>query len=90
MHAVITGQHGTWSFEDAQAAAQQSGTILESQLDQISTTAEGEALTSSQSEDAIQDLTASEVSAILFPNKPTRVLPARVSKQANVAPALKT
>jgi hypothetical protein len=86
---VITGQHGSWSFDDAQAAAQESSTILESQQDQTSPTNEGNAQDSSQSEDAIVALTATEVSAILFPKKPTRVLPARVSKQANVNPLLK-
>jgi hypothetical protein len=86
---VITGQHGSWSFEDAQDAAQQSSTILESQQDQLSTTNDGDALASSQSDDSIEALTPSEVSAILFPNKPKRVLPARVSKQANVKPAIK-
>ncbi len=86
---VITGQHASWKFEDAQAAAQQSATILESQQNPIVTDVEGDNVACSPSQDELQDLTAGEVSAILFPTKPTRVLPPRVSKQANVAPAVK-
>ena len=87
---VITGQHGSWSFEDAQVAAQQPSTIFESQQEEISTTNVGDALASSQRKTEFDALTASEVSAMLFPKKPTRVLPARVSKQANVKRAVKT